>query len=77
MGDEAVVKIILYYRSVLGKRPLPGKRPCTAFQGVNVAASIYTNIWNFDPSQVSAHAGQNHELCLSAHGCLPGTLLYV
>ena len=28
------------YRSVLGKRPLLGKRPCTAFHGVNVAASI-------------------------------------
>ena len=30
------------YRSVPGKRPLPNKRPCTAFQGVNVAASIQT-----------------------------------
>ena len=30
------------YRSILGKRPLPGKRPCpcTAFQGATVAASI-------------------------------------
>ena len=30
------------YRSVRvpGKRPLPGKRPFTAFQGINVAASI-------------------------------------
>ena len=25
-------------------------------------------------SRVSAHAGQNRELCLSAHGRLPGTL---
>ena len=30
------------YRSVPGKRPLPGKRPCTEFQGVTVAASIQT-----------------------------------
>ena len=30
------------YRSVPGKCPLPGKRPCTSFQGVNVAASIQT-----------------------------------
>ena len=30
------------YRSVLGKRPLPGKRPCTKFQGVTVAASTQT-----------------------------------
>ena len=28
-------------------------------------------------SRVSAHVGQNHELCLSAHGRLPGTLRYV
>ena len=28
------------YHSVLGKHPLPGKHPCTPFQGVNVAASI-------------------------------------
>ena len=31
-----------YYRSVPGKRPLPGKRPCAEFQGVTVAASIQT-----------------------------------
>ena len=28
-------------------------------------------------SQVSAHAGQNRELCLSAHGHLPETLQYL
>ena len=28
-------------------------------------------------SRVSAHAGQNCELCLSAHGRLPGTLRYM
>ena len=28
------------YCSIPGKRPLLGKRPCTEFQGVNVAASI-------------------------------------
>ena len=33
-------QIPVLYRSVPGKRPLPGKHPCTAFQGVNVAASI-------------------------------------
>ena len=27
-------------------------------------------------SWVSAHAGQNHDLCLSAHGHLPRTLRY-
>ena len=32
-----------WYHSVPGKRPLPGKRPCTSFQGVNVAASIQTH----------------------------------
>ena len=36
---------LLPYRSVPGKCPLPGKRPCTAFQGATVAASV----WNFDP----------------------------
>ena len=30
------------YRSVPGKRPLPGKHPCAEFQGVTVAASIQT-----------------------------------
>ena len=30
------------YRSVPGKRPLPGKRPCTACQGAIVAAYIHT-----------------------------------
>ena len=28
------------YRSVPSKHPLPGKRPCTTFQGATVAASI-------------------------------------
>ena len=30
----------IYYRSIPDKRPLPRKRPCTEFHGVNVAASI-------------------------------------
>ena len=30
------------YRSVLGKHPLPGKRPCTAFQVINVVGSVQT-----------------------------------
>ena len=33
-----------YYRSVPGKRPLPGNRPCNEFQGVTVA-----NIWTLYP----------------------------
>ena len=33
-------KKICAYCSVPGKHPLPGKCPCTAFQGVNVAVSI-------------------------------------
>ena len=28
-------------------------------------------------SRVSAHTGRNRELCLSAHGRLPGTLWYM
>ena len=28
-------------------------------------------------SRVSTHAGRNRELCLSAHGRLPGTLRYI
>ena len=32
-----------------GKHPLPAKCPCTVFQGATVAASICTNVWNFDP----------------------------
>ena len=47
------------------------KHPYTAFQGVNVGASILTVV-----SQVSTHAGQNSKLCLSAHGHLPGALWY-
>ena len=59
------------YCSVPGKCPLPGKHPCTcsSFQGVNVAASMQT--YGSYIYMVSAHAGQNRELCLSAHGCLP------
>ena len=30
----------LIYRSIPGKRPLPGKHPRTSFQGVNVADTI-------------------------------------
>ena len=47
--------IIYYYHSVPGKRPLPGKPPCTAFQGATVAASIQTY------GILSTHASQNHE----------------
>ena len=50
------------YHSVPGKRPLPGKRPCTSFQWVlSIAASMDII------SRVGAHAGQNRELCLSTH----------
>ena len=34
--------LITIYPSITGKPPLSGKRPCTSFQGVNVAASIQT-----------------------------------
>ena len=64
---------LVNYRSVPGKRPPPGaKRPGTSFQGVNVATygSMEVIPW------VSAHVGQNCDLCLSAHGHLPGTLRY-
>ena len=63
---------IPYVVSVPGKRPLPGKRPCTAYHGatvhVHVAAStcIRMGFW----SRESTHAGQNCQLCLSAHGHL-------
>jgi hypothetical protein len=62
-----LLSAVCYYCSVPGKGPLPGKRPCIAFQGVNVAASNFI-------SRISTHVGQNRELCLSAHGHLPGTL---
>ena len=46
-----------------------------AFQGVNVhvAASIQT----YAIYILSAHVGQNLEVCLSAHGHLPGILWYI
>ena len=47
-----------------------GKHPCSSFQG----SSFYTNIWIM--SRVSAHADQNCDVCLSAHGRLSGTLRY-
>ena len=61
----------IVHRSVPDKRPLPGKCPCTTFQGTTVAV-LYkcVEFW----SQVSVHAAQTCELCLSAHGRLPGTL---
>ena len=33
-------KFDYHYRSIPGKQPLPGKHPCTKFQGVNAATSI-------------------------------------
>ena len=39
---QSGLEIVIKYCNVPGKRPLPGKRPCTSFQGVNVAASIQT-----------------------------------
>ena len=38
-------------------RSVPGKRPCTSFQGVTVAASIRM-YGNYILGKVSAHAGQ-------------------
>lgn len=34
--------LVYIYYNVLGECPLPGKCPCTTFQGVNVAASYPT-----------------------------------
>ena len=45
----SVFTVTYIYRSVPGNHPLPGKRPCTKFQGVTVAAFIQTII-------VSMHA---------------------
>ena len=44
-------------------------RMSTIFHGISVAEQLTYG--------VSAHAGQNHELRLSAHGCLPWTLRYM
>ena len=68
-----------YYCSIPGKHPLPGKHPCTKFQGINVAASILASkiLYGYYIPGKNAHVDQNCELCLSAHGCLPGTLRYV
>ena len=61
-------------RSVPDKHPLLGKRPCTAFQGVYVAASIQT-YGDYIPGK---HPWcQNCELCLSTHGCLPRILCII
>ena len=63
-----------YYRSVPGKSPLPGKRPCTACQGATLEASIQT----YGILIPGKHpVGQNRKLCLSAHGHLPGILRYL
>lgn len=48
------------YRGIPDKYLLPGKHQCTAFHGVNVAARLLYTIY----IRVSAHVGQNHELCL-------------
>ena len=64
---------IVLYRSVLGKRPLPGRRSCTPFQGVNVAAFIQTYTI-YVPGKRPCGAKCDCELRLSAHGFLPRTL---
>ena len=38
------------YCSLLGKRPLPGERPCTSLQGINIAV-FSTNVWKLCPRQ--------------------------
>ena len=53
--------IIYYYHSVPGKRLLPGRHPCTAFQGATVAASIQTY----------------GILILDKHPCIPKSRVYV
>ena len=55
-------------------RSVPGKRPCTSFKGVNVAASIQT-YGNYVPGK-RPH-GPNCDVCLSTRGRLPGTLRYI
>ena len=57
--------------SIPGKRPLPGKCPCTTFQGATVAASIQTY-----KILIPGKPGQNRELCLSAHGLTRDTTVY-
>ena len=44
LGTSIIIMLTLLwaYCSVPGKRPLPGERPYTKFQGVTVAASIRT-----------------------------------
>ena len=61
------------YHNVLGKCPLPGKHPCTKFQGVKIAGFI--QIYGYYIPDKCPY-GPNHELCLSAHGCLLRTLRY-
>ena len=41
-GSPLLFPCDFIYHSVLGKRPLPGKYPCTTFHGATVAASIQT-----------------------------------
>ena len=64
--------IFCYYCSVLGKCP------CTHVNVPHFKASMQQLPYKCMQfiSQVSTHAGQNHELCLSTHVHLPGTLLY-
>ena len=61
------------YRSVSSKCPLPGKHPCTTFQGVNVVASIQM----YRVYILGKHpCGPKLCYVLNAHGHLPRTLRY-
>ena len=70
MYKEAQVHACTYC-SLLGKRSLPGERPCTSLQGINIVVSSMEVM-----SRVSTHVGQNHDVYLSAHG-VPGILPYM
>ena len=63
------------YCSVPGKRPLPGtKRPCTAFQGATVAASIQMRTHGILILGKRPCWPKSLVICLGA--LIPGTLRY-
>ena len=47
---------------------------CTVVSRASAHSRVLLNAYVPHFKGVSAHAGQNHELCLSTHGCLPGVL---
>ena len=69
-----IIVILYIYRSVPGKRPLPGKRPCTSFQGVYVSAFIQT-YGSYIPSKRPC-GPKSRVMFNHIYRRLPGTLLY-